>query len=87
MTTTAKATAAETILAIDLGKYKSVACLYRSADDQRFVSFTTSRAEIARMLDKHQHKARPQVSKRAWRPAVNMRRGPETRAERQGVLS
>jgi transposase len=54
MTTTAKATAAETILAIDLGKYKSVACLYRSADDQRFVSFATSRAEIVRMLDKLQ---------------------------------
>jgi hypothetical protein len=52
MTTTATATAAETILAIDLGKYKSVACLYRSADDNRFVSFATSRAEITRLLDK-----------------------------------
>jgi transposase len=55
MMTTAKTTAAtDTILAIDLGKYNSVACLYRSADEQRFVSFATSRAEIARMLDKHQ---------------------------------
>src|SRR5438132_972611 len=54
MTTTATATAAETILAIDLGKYKSVACLSRSVDDHRFFSFATSRAEITRLLDKHQ---------------------------------
>jgi hypothetical protein len=54
MTTAKTATVTETILAIDLGKYKSVACLYRSADDPRFVSFATSRAEIARMLDKLQ---------------------------------
>lgn len=54
MTTTATATAAETILAIDLGKYKSVACLSRSVDDHRFFAFATSRAEITRLLDKHQ---------------------------------
>jgi hypothetical protein len=54
MTTTAKATAADLILAIDLGKYKSVACLYRSADDHRFLSLATCRQEIARLLDKHQ---------------------------------
>jgi transposase len=53
MTTTAKASAADTILAIDLGKYKSVACCYRSADDQRFHSFPTSRAEVMRLLEKH----------------------------------
>jgi hypothetical protein len=53
MTTIAKTTAAETILAIDLGKYKSVACLYRSADDQRFTTFATSRAELVRLIDKH----------------------------------
>jgi transposase len=47
------ATAAETILAIDLGKYKSVACLYRSADDTRFTTFPTSRAELARLIDRH----------------------------------
>src|SRR5262245_64855737 len=35
MTTTVKTTAADTILAIDLGKYKSTACVYRSANDQR----------------------------------------------------
>jgi len=53
MTTTAKATAADTILAIDLGKYKSVACLYRSADDQRFTTFPTCRAELTRLIEKH----------------------------------
>jgi transposase len=57
MTTTAKTTAAASILAIDLGKYKSVACLYRSADDQRFTTFPTSRAELTRLIDKH----RPEV--------------------------
>ena len=35
--TTKPATAAEAILAIDLGKYKSVACLYEAADDVRFL--------------------------------------------------
>src|SRR5262249_37409933 len=53
MMTTAKTTVTDTILAIDLGKYKSVACLYFSADDQHFFSCVTSRAEIARLLDKH----------------------------------
>lgn len=53
MMTTAKTTATEIILAIDLGKYKSVACLSRSTDDARFVAFATSHAEIARLLDKH----------------------------------
>jgi transposase len=53
MTTTAKASAAETILAIDLGKYKSVACLCRPTEDPRFSSFATSRTELTRVLDKH----------------------------------
>jgi transposase len=53
MTTTAQTTAAETILAIDLGKYKSVACLYRSADDHRFTTFPTNRAELTRLIDQH----------------------------------
>jgi transposase len=53
MTTTAKAIAAETILAIDLGKYKSVACIYRLADDRRFVTVPTSRAELTRLSEKH----------------------------------
>jgi len=53
MTTTVNTTAADTILAIDLGKYKSVACLSRSADDQRFTSFPTSRAELTRLVQRH----------------------------------
>jgi transposase len=57
MTTTVKPIAADTILAIDLAKYKSVACIYRSADDIRFSSFPTSRAEVVRLIQKH----RPQV--------------------------
>jgi transposase len=51
-TTTAAATAADTILAIDLGKYKSVACLYRTAADHHFVTFPTSRAELTRLLER-----------------------------------
>src|SRR4051794_39752471 len=53
MTTTAKGNAADTILAIDLGKYKSVACIYRSADDHRFTTFPTGRAELTRLIEKH----------------------------------
>ncbi len=53
MTTTTIATAAEAILAIDLGKYKSVACLYRSADNLHFLSVPTSREELARLMEKH----------------------------------
>src|SRR5688500_4290517 len=53
MTTIAKTTAAATILAIDLGKYKSVACLYRSAGDQRFTTCATSRTELTRLIDQH----------------------------------
>jgi transposase len=53
MTTTAKTTAADTILALDLGKYKSVACLYRSPDDARFATLTTSRPELTRLIHKH----------------------------------
>src|SRR5262245_57370628 len=50
MTTTANATAADTILAIDLGKYKSVACVYRGAGDMRFLSLPTTRDELTRLL-------------------------------------
>src|SRR5262249_4275002 len=50
MTTTTNAAAADPILAIDLGRYKSVACVVRSADAQRFTTIRTSRAEISRLL-------------------------------------
>jgi hypothetical protein len=47
-TITQSATAAAPILAIDLGKYKSVACVYRSAEDLRFLSIPTSRGRKAK---------------------------------------
>ena len=52
--TTKPATTAESILAIDLGKYKSVVCLYGAADDVRFLSISTTRYELTRLLTKHQ---------------------------------
>jgi transposase len=53
MTTTATTTADDTILAIDLGKYKSVACLDRCPDDPRCTTLSTSRLELTRRIDKH----------------------------------
>src|SRR6516164_7690904 len=42
-----------TILAIDLGKYKSVACLHDpDSGEFRFTTFETSRAELSRLLAK-----------------------------------
>jgi len=43
------------ILAIDLGKYKSVACIYERAEPSwQLTSFPTNRAELIKLLDKHQ---------------------------------
>lgn len=53
MASTAIAAAAGPILAVDLGKYKSVACIYRAADDQRFATIPTSRAELTRLFATH----------------------------------
>src|SRR5262249_21993515 len=51
MTTTAKTTAADTIVALDLGKYKSVACVHVEAQGTfRFTSFETTRSEMHRLL-------------------------------------
>src|SRR5262245_45730184 len=50
MTTTAVTTAAGPILAIDLGKYKCVACVYRSTTEHTFQTMDTSRAEVARLI-------------------------------------
>ena len=54
MTTTSTeiTTAADRILAIDLGKYKSVACIVGATDDPRYATFRTSREEIRRLLTK-----------------------------------
>jgi transposase len=52
-TTTAKAaTAAGPILAIDLGKYKCVACVYRTAAEHTFQTIDTSRTEVARLIER-----------------------------------
>jgi len=52
MTTTATPTAG-TILALDLGKYKTVACAYDPATAARFETITTGRAELRRLIERH----------------------------------
>src|ERR1700733_2406149 len=59
MTETAIATTAtELILAIDLGKYKSVVCLYRNVNDTRFIAFPTPREKIERLFERQHAKIR-----------------------------
>jgi transposase len=54
MTTTTSATAARPILAIDLGKYKSVACLYTGDPAAAtFVSFPTDRDRLQKLFARH----------------------------------
>jgi hypothetical protein len=54
-TTTALATASGTIVALDLGKYKSVACLYDRASAQaRFQTIDTTREDLRRLFEQHQ---------------------------------
>jgi transposase len=53
-TATATSTAAGTILAIDLGRYKSVACAYdRATTAARFHTIDSTRAEVARLLTRY----------------------------------
>src|SRR5262245_576786 len=53
-TTTTTATAAGPILALDLGKYKSVACVYdRGTAQAAFDAIATRKAELFRLLDRH----------------------------------
>jgi transposase len=45
---------ASPILALDLGKYKSVACVYdRGTAQASFDTITTSRAELLRLIERH----------------------------------
>jgi len=45
----------EPILAIDLGKYKSVACVHDPATGEiRFTTFETGRAELRRLIEREQ---------------------------------
>jgi transposase len=51
MTTTTRATAAGTILALDLGKYKTVACAYDlGTAEARFDTLSTSREELRKLF-------------------------------------
>jgi transposase len=52
--TSAAAAPAATILALDLGKYKSVACAYAGAPEAaRFDTITTSRDELRKLFQRH----------------------------------
>jgi len=52
MTTTIHSATAERILAIDLGKYKSVVCRYQPADGEvKFSTIDTNRLELQRLID------------------------------------
>src|SRR5262245_20586407 len=52
MTTTTTATAAGTILALDLGKYKSVACVHhRATGEVAFATIETTRGELRTLID------------------------------------
>jgi hypothetical protein len=42
--------AAGPILSLDPCKYKSVACIYGSAENTRFTTITTSRMELTRLI-------------------------------------
>jgi transposase len=54
MTTTTAATAAGTILALDLGKYKTVACAYdRATTDARFVTVRTGHDELRALFTRY----------------------------------
>src|SRR5262245_6497756 len=54
MNTTVTTTLTHTILAIDLGKFKSVACAYDCATTQaRFDTVTTCQRELLRLLEQH----------------------------------
>jgi transposase len=55
MTTTIKTATAERILAIDLGKYKSVACDYQARSGEvAFTTIDTTRLELHKLLSKRQ---------------------------------
>jgi len=52
---TTTATAIAPILAIDLGKYKSVACIHdRASGAFRFTTLQTTRVELGKLIDKKQ---------------------------------
>jgi transposase len=55
MNTIATTAPTNAILAVDLGKYKSVACVHDQASGEfRFMTFETTRAEVHRLLEREQ---------------------------------
>src|SRR6516225_10683659 len=55
MNTITKTASTTAIVAIDLGKYKSVACVHdQGSGEYRFTTFDTSRAELGKLLAKEQ---------------------------------
>jgi hypothetical protein len=76
MMTTAETAATDTILAIDSGKYKSVACHSRSIRDQRFVKFATSRAELTASASGFRESARLSGNTASSRVAARPSRWP-----------
>lgn len=55
MNTTQKTASTSAILAIDLGKYKSVVCVFdESTGEFRFTSFETTRPELCKLIGKEQ---------------------------------
>jgi hypothetical protein len=53
-TITTTASNNSSILAIDLGKYKSVACLLDCNGEFRFTTFDTTRDEVRKLVGQHQ---------------------------------
>jgi hypothetical protein len=72
MTTAQTTTVTDTILAIDLGKYKSVACFSPAINAQSFVKFPTCRAELTKRS----------FAGRVERPGLSCRNPLGTRASR-----
>ena len=54
MNTITKTASTKAILAIDLGKYKSVACVHDAGGEISFTTFDTTRAELQRLIAQEQ---------------------------------
>jgi hypothetical protein len=57
-------TKTNSILAIDLGKYKSVACRYAGAEDVQYLSFSTDRERLRKLMARRQ----PRLEKKGKQP-------------------
>ena len=99
-TITNVASASTTILAIDLGKYKSVACVHdQTTGEYAFTTFETTRAELHKLVGKelpvadgnrnHRTSRRHKsiVASRLIKPAACPGRKKPMREENQGARS